>query len=171
MEARLEPVADGASAGEGNSGLGRVRIELRPMASRRCEARITRSANTSILSLTRTDLPGCEAPTNPPVRCVGGWGNIIPYPHSSTARRLLQIWLWEDATEGRGRFASDLASRGMRRDFVFSRHFHAPARSRSMGPASRRSGRLARQCIDTYLEQKNVLRLFRSATASFLRSP
>ena len=52
----------------------------------------------------RTDLPACEAPT---VRYFGAWGNMIPYPHSSATRRLLQIWLWEDATEGRGLFASE----------------------------------------------------------------
>jgi len=126
--ALLAPEPDGGLSGEGDLGLGRTRVDLRPAASGRCEARVTRRENVSALSLTRTQLPECEATINPPVRYAGAWGKIIADPAPSRARRLVQLWLWEVAGQARGVLAEDLALSGMRRDFAFLRHFHGTRR-------------------------------------------
>jgi len=72
----------------------------------------------------RMELPDCQTPANPPVTYVGAWGEIATDP--SGTRRLLQIWLWaENSGQGRGVLLNDVASSGLRREFVFLKHFRA----------------------------------------------
>jgi hypothetical protein len=122
--ARVEPAPDGGLAGEGDLGLGRTRIQLRRTIAGGCEAAVTRNSGVSTLGLMRQELPACNPPANPPVRYAGAWGKIMTDPRSATTRRLLQIWMWEASGQVRGVLATDVAPSGMRRDFVFLRHFH-----------------------------------------------
>jgi hypothetical protein len=114
----------GGWLGEGDSGFGSTHIVLVPRAPGRCEAKITRRGTTSTLLMERKELSNCQTPTNPPVTYVGSWGEITIEP--SGTRRLLEIWLWaENSGEGRGVLLNDASSSGLRREFIFLKHFSA----------------------------------------------
>ena len=123
--AKMVRSASGEWKGDGDSGFGPTQISLTPQSSNRCEAGIEhRGFGTSILSTERTELANCQAPLNPPVTNLGAWGEIATGP--SGTRRLLQIWLWaENSGQGKGVLLSDVSSSGMRRDFIFLKHFRA----------------------------------------------
>ncbi|MDB5108437.1 MAG: hypothetical protein JWM69_1378, partial [Candidatus Binatus sp.] len=121
--ARLNTASDGALSGDGDLGLGPIRLTLQPKGST-CEATVTRGGKVSILGLERKILPRCEDPTNPSVRYVGAFGAIIPTTSTaSTSRRLIQIWMWQISNEVRGVLLHDYAPAGMKRDFVFVQPF------------------------------------------------
>ena len=123
--AKMSRASSGEWSGEGDSGFGPTQISLTPQASHRCEARIEhRGFDTSILSTERTDLPNCQAQSNPPVTNLGAWGEVAADP--SGAQRLLQIWLWSDNSgQGKGVLADAVSSSGLHRDFIFLKHFRA----------------------------------------------
>jgi hypothetical protein len=123
--AKMAQAGNGEWTGEGDSGFGLTQISLTPQTSHRCTARIEhRGFATSILSAQRTGLPNCQAPSDPPVTYLGGWGEVGTDP--SGTRRLLQIWLWaEKSGQARGVLANAVSSSGIRRDFIFLKHFHA----------------------------------------------
>jgi hypothetical protein len=123
--AKMTRADNGEWTGEGDSGFGRTQISLSPQTSGRCAARIEhRGFATSILSTQRIELPNCPAMSDPPVTYLGGWGEVVTDP--SGARRLLQIWLWaEKSGQANGVLANAVSSSGVRRDFIFLKHFHA----------------------------------------------
>jgi len=123
--AKMVRADSGEWSGEGDSGFGPTHISLTPQASNRCEARIEhRGFGTSTLSTERTELPNCQAPSNPPVTNLGAWGEVAADP--SGTERLLQIWLWsENSGQGKGVLADAVSSSGLHRDFIFLKHFRA----------------------------------------------
>jgi len=113
--------------GERLAGTDRTRVELRPLSAETCEAQINRNSKIDQLTLKKTELPPCEIPAAPPVRFVGSWGAVVPEPDK--VRRLTQIWLWDIDGAARGLLLTDLATSGMRRDFVFVRPLRGSRRA------------------------------------------
>ena len=116
---QLKPGPGEAFYGERLAGTDRTRVELRPANAGACEAKIDRNGRIDLLSLKKTELPLCEAPVEAPVRFVGAWGAVAADPSAPEVRRLTQIWLWDTDGVARGLLLRDLATSGMRRDFVF----------------------------------------------------
>jgi hypothetical protein len=116
---QLKQDADQTLTGDRLAGADRRHVELRPLSAGSCEARIDHYGKSDLLTLKKTELPPCELPGAPPVRFVGAWGAASPEPNN--VRRLTQIWLWDIDGMARGLLLTDLATSGMRRDFVFAR--------------------------------------------------
>jgi len=106
--------------GERLAGTDRTRVELRPADAGACQAKIDRNGRIDLLTLKKTELPLCEAPREAQVRFVGAWGAVVTDPSAPEVRRLTQIWLWDTDGAARGLLLRDLATSGMRRDFVFA---------------------------------------------------
>src|SRR5579864_1830033 len=94
-----------------------------------CQARVEHGRQTSVLTLTKKELPRYETPAAPPVRYVGAWGAATPVANSPHFRRLTQIWLWDADGAARGLFLGDVAPSGMRRDFTFAKQMRGSRRA------------------------------------------
>src|SRR5262245_10885417 len=98
----LKPAAQAVMSGESDTNGQRIHVELLPLATGACKAKVDRDGHTSVLTMTKVDLPHCKVLADPPIYFVGAWGSLETVPSAPHYRRIVQIWLWETDGMARG---------------------------------------------------------------------